>query len=249
MTATETAHTALTEAEVERFRRDGYLGPYSLCAPDEMAEVRADVERVLETAAPDHESADHNRHLDFRCIYDLAIRPPIVDRMAGLYGEDLLMWRTNFFNKGPGAGEIPWHQDYAYWPLEPPIIISAWLAIDPSTEKNGCLQVIPGSHRAPLPHIPAEDGMLFYEMADPQFVEHDKAIKLEMQPGEFILFNERTLHHSEPNTSERRRIGMAVRMVVPIVKVLEWDSPNHGLLQVRGADPLGFNRVVAPPPA
>lgn len=246
---TEEARDRLTNNEINRFRRDGYLGPYPLCTPDEMAQTRADVERVLETSAPDHDQREHNRHLDSALIHDLATRPAITNRMACLHGEDLLLWRTNFFNKGPGAGEIPWHQDYAYWPLEPPIIISAWLAIDPSTARNGCLQVIPGSHRAPLPHIRADDGMLFKEMADPKFVEHDKAVKLEMQPGEFILFNERTLHHSEPNRSDRRRIGLAVRLVVPIVKVLDWDSPNHGLIQVRGTDPMGFNRVAAAPVA
>jgi ectoine hydroxylase-related dioxygenase (phytanoyl-CoA dioxygenase family) len=40
---------------------------------------------------------------------------------------------TNFFVKEPVAKEIPWHQDFNYWPLEPPIIVSAWIAIDPST--------------------------------------------------------------------------------------------------------------------
>ena len=78
--------------------------------------------------------------------------------MAALYGPDLLLWRTNFFVKEPGAKEIPWHlfvvrkaldtlvgdnkrkssslalrQDRNYWPLEPPIIISAWIAVDAAT--------------------------------------------------------------------------------------------------------------------
>lgn len=238
---------SLTADEIDSFRTNGYLGPYALASPDEMTKIRAEVERVLETAAPDHDSLAHNRHLDARCVYDLATRSAIIERMAALYGEDLLLWRTNFFVKNPGAGTIPWHQDYFYWPLEPPVIISAWIAIDPSTKANGCLQLIPGSHRAPLPHVPAEDGMLFYQMADPKFVEHEKAIELEMQPGEFILFNERTLHHSEPNDTDTRRIGLAVRVIVPIVKVLDWDSPKHGLIRIRGADPMGFNRMVAAP--
>ena len=69
--------------------------------------------------------------------------------------------------------------------------------------------------------------MAFPEMGDLNFIDAKDAVNLEMQPGEFVLFNERTLHHSEPNRSDRRRIGLAVRVIIPIVKVLKWDSPNH----------------------
>ena len=55
-----------------------------------------------------------------------------------------------------------------------------------------------------------------------------------MQPGQFILFNERTLHHSEANQSDLRRIGLAVRAIIPIVKVLEYDSPDHALQIIHG---------------
>lgn len=245
-TATESQST-LSDTELGQFRRDGFLGPYTLCSPGEMAELRTECERVLATRPANREDLAHNRHLDSQCIFDLATHPAIVDRMAALYGNDLLLWRTNFFVKEPGAKEIPWHQDYSYWPLEPPVIISAWIAIDPSTERNSCVEVIPGSHRTPLPHVPAPGEMQFHEMADPQLVDTSRAQKIEMQPGEFILFNERTLHHSEPNRSDMRRIGLAVRVITPIVKVLDWDAPNHALVQLRGTDPLGFNRTVDSP--
>ena len=78
--------------------------------------------------------------------------------MASLYGPDLLLWRTNFFIKEPGAKEIPWHQDFNYWPLEPPIIISAWIAVDSATLENSCLQIVPGSHRKVVPHVESNLG-------------------------------------------------------------------------------------------
>ena len=55
------------------------------------------------------------------------------------------------------------------------------------------------------------------------------------------LFNERTLHQSDPNHSNRRRIGLAVRVIIPIVKVLDWDSPEHTLITISGKDQLGIN--------
>ena len=247
-----TATAALTAAERDTFRQQGFLGPYEMCPAAEMDAMRPRIEAVLQTDAPDHKTRVHNRHLDSRLIHELATHPAILDRMEALYGEDLLIWRTNFFIKDPvdpahEPKQIPWHQDFNYWPLEPPVILSAWIAVDPSTRENGCVQVLPGSHRKPLPHVKAGEDMVFAEQADPSSYDASEAVDLEMRPGEFVLFNERTLHHSEANRSALRRIGLAVRMIVPIVQVLSWDSPRHALVQARGGDPLGFNRKTDPP--
>jgi len=241
------APAALSAAEMEQFRERGFLGPFAMCRPEQMDRLRPGIEAVLASDPPDHKTRIHNRHLDQKLIWDLSTDSAIIERMQCLYGEDLLMWRTNFFIKEHGAKEIPWHQDQNYWPLEPPVISSAWIAIDESTVENSCLQVIPGSHRKTLPHIKATEDMVFAEMGDPDYIDLDQAVNLEMKPGEFILFNERTVHHSEPNRSQKRRIGLAVRVVVPIVKVLTWDSPEHALVQVSGGDPMGLNTIVQPP--
>jgi len=255
--------TSLTPDEVTTFKEQGYLGPYPMMTPDEMALLTPRVEVVIEsdpfvdTGSGNTPPGDttrsynrlHNRHLDHRVIYDLATHPEIVGRMASLYGADLLLWRTNFFIKYPGSKRIPWHQDFNYWPLEPPVICSAWIAVDPSTVENSCLQVIPGSHRKVIPHVKATKDMFFNEMGDKKYYDDEQAIDLEMKPGEFILFNERTLHHSHPNTSEKRRIGLAVRVILPFVTVLKYDSPEHGLPVIHGEDRMGFNRVVEPPKA
>lgn len=231
----------LSGEEMVRFRKQGYLGPYTLCSPEEMRDMRPQIEKVLKTDAPDHQVKAHNRHLDYPLIHELATHPAIVKRMAALYGPDLLLWRTNFFVKEPGAKEIPWHQDFNYWPLEPPIIISAWIAVDAATLENSCLQIIPGSHRKVVPHVKATSDMAFGQMGDLDFVDTSKCVNLEMQPGEFVLFNERTLHHSDANRSAKRRIGLAVRVIVPIVKVLEWDAPLHELIVIHGEDAVQFN--------
>ena len=241
------AESALTKREIARFRTQGYLGPYPLCSVEEMADLRPAIERVLETDPPDSKNRIHNRHLDSRVIYDLATHPEILNRMVCLYGADLLLWRTNFFIKYKGTRAIPWHQDFNYWPLEPPIIVSAWIAVDASTKANGNLQLIPGSHRKVIPHVKATADVQFQEMADAGYYDPDRLVDLEMQPGEFILFNERTLHHSKANNSNLRRIGMAVRVIPPIVHVLKYDSEDHGLQVIHGEDAMGFNRLVSPP--
>ena len=76
-----------------------------------------------------------------------------------------------------------------------------------------------------VPHVKATSDMAFNQMGDLGFIDTSTIVSLEMQPGEFVLFNERTLHHSEANRSDKRRIGLAIRVILPIVKVFDWDAP------------------------
>lgn len=237
---------ALSPEESKDFHHQGYLGPFTLCSPDEMAEIRAHIEsEVLEREHPrEHQS----RHLDNRVVYNLCSHPAIVDRITSLMGPDLLLWRSNFFNKKPGGQAIPWHQDLNYWPIEPLINLSAWLAIDEVTEENSCVQIIPGSHKEIIPHVKAKEDDAFTEMADPHYFDDSTAIKMELKPGQFFLFTERLLHYSDPNRSNKRRLGLAVRTTVPWVRV---DSPNvcldHHCLLLQGEDRFGFNKMGTPP--
>jgi ectoine hydroxylase-related dioxygenase (phytanoyl-CoA dioxygenase family) len=241
----------LTKQEIAFFHQNGYLGPIAACSPDEMVMIRAEIERdVLATNGPNPKNKFQSRHMDQPVVYNLATCPAILERMKCLYGQDLILWATFFFVKEPGGKEIPWHQDLNYWPLEPVINISAWIAIDPATIENSCVRIIPGSHKKVLPHTGSPDGMAFQEMADPKFFDASQAINMELKPGEFFLFNEKLLHQSEPNRSQKRRIGMTVRVTVPFVK-LEQDSPplhpGHEALLIAGKDCMEFNRLGKPP--
>lgn len=245
------AASALSPSEVARFHEQGYLGPYALCTPEEMDSLRRRIEvEVLTTGGPNPRNRLQCRHLDRRVVHDIVTSPAILDRMASLLGGDLVLWATYFFNKEPGGAEIPWHQDFNYWPLEPVVNLSAWIAIDPVTAENSCVRVIPGSHKKIVPHVPSRDGMAFGEEADPAHVDDAQAIDMKLAPGEFFLFNERLLHQSNPNRSDRRRLGLTCRVTVPFVKI-EHDRPplfpGHANVVVRGEDRMGFNRLAEPP--
>jgi len=233
------------------FRANGYLGPYAAVSPEEMAGIREHIDQVvLQCDGPNPRTRLQSRHMDSRVIFDLATHPAILDRMAALYGPDLILWATNFFNKEPGGAEIPWHQDLNYWPLEPLLNISAWIAIDDVKVDNSCVQLIPGSHKKVLRHIPSREGMAFGEEADGSLFTTDKLVDMELKPGEFFLFNEKTLHHSEPNRSNRRRMGMSVRVTLPIVKIGQDGPPlhpGHCAVLVRGRDTMGLNRMQEAP--
>lgn len=245
-----TTEGTLTKAEVESFNENGYLGPFTLCSPEEMAGIRDRVVNGVFTNKPSHHNPVQSRHLDFKVVYDLCSHPAIVERMASIMGPDLVLWRSNFFAKEPGALEIPWHQDYGYWPLNPAINISAWVAIDEATPENSCVQIIPGSHKSHYPFVQAPPGMAFNKMTDPKYVDVAKKIDMPLKAGEFFLFNESTLHHSEANRSTKRRIGLAVRVTVPRVKVDHAQLfPGHKVIQLCGTDTYKLNEVALPPEA
>lgn len=249
-----TTAASLTRDEIERFHRAGYLGPYTAHTLDEMAGIRGRIERdVLPNQGPNPKNPLQARHLDHRLVYDLIADPKIVGRLRGLIGDDIVVWATYFFNKEPGGKEIPWHQDANYWPIEPPLNFSIWMAIDEVTAENSCVQLIPGSHRTVVRHVRSRDGMAFSEEADPEQIDTSTAIDMELAPGEFFIFNERMLHHSHRNRSDRRRLGLSARYTVPFVNLLDQDSsplfPGHACVLVSGEDRFGLNRSVGPPPS
>lgn len=245
--------SCLSRDEVRRFHRTGYLGPYAGFSPEEMESIRSRIEsEVLTTAGPNEANPLQARHQDHQLVYELITSPAVIGRVRGLIGNDIVVWASYFFKKEPGDRELPWHQDLNFWPIEPPLNLSLWMAIDRVTTENSCVQLIPGSHRRVIPHVPARPDMGFRQEADPVLVDGQNAVSMVLEPGQFFLFNERLLHRSAANRSTRRRLGLTARYTVPFVEVLDQDSaplfPGHVCVLVEGHDNFQLNRSVSTPP-
>jgi ectoine hydroxylase-related dioxygenase (phytanoyl-CoA dioxygenase family) len=150
-----------------------------------------------------------------RRFLELAMHAPIVDLVQDLIGPDIILWGCHVFCKPPREGyETPWHQDGHYWPIRPLATCTVWVALEPSTRDNGCLRVIPGSHRArvlhPHLHEDREDLTLQQRMADGTFDE-SLAVDIELQPGQMSMHDVYMIHGARPNTSTQRRTGVALR--------------------------------------
>jgi ectoine hydroxylase-related dioxygenase (phytanoyl-CoA dioxygenase family) len=242
----------LSKEEVLSFHDQGYLGPFTLCSEEEMAVYRQTIDQqVLPTESPlglgnATLKITQARHLDKRVVYDLCSHPGILERVQCIIGEDLVLWRSNLFMKLPGDKSVPWHQDANYWPIEPPINVSAWLAIDEAVIENSCVQLIPGSHRSVIPHIKGDGTAAFKVEADPAYFDASNATPMTLKPGQFFLFNERLLHYSAPNISNKRRLGLAVRLTVPFVRVKVLYE-GHKVIIVSGQDRFGLNKIGEPP--
>lgn len=231
---------SLSADQIQAFQKNGYLGPIRAFDANEIDEL---VDQLADVIA--EKVRTHHRHLDLTAVHQLCTSPAIIDCIASLIGPDVMLWSSNFFVKQPGARETPWHQDQnnaGPAVLEPPLNFSVWLAIDDCMAENSCLKFVGGSHLTTVNHEPPSDGH-YFGLADTRRFDLSTAVNMELRKGEFVLFTDRVLHAAEPNNSDKRRAGLAMRFTAPFVKILR---PVKGMI-VRGEDHFGFNQLVTPP--
>jgi phytanoyl-CoA hydroxylase len=171
-----------------------------------------DVEFVKGSRPPASPVHAINKLLSFEndpTLWAFAIDERVLDLVRALLGQELKTLSTNVFNKPPGVdGRHPLHQDLRYFALRPADgILGTWTAIQPCTRENGCLAVIPGSHRGDLAEHgdPNWDEVNFGFFAA-QGVDLNARVHIEMQPGDTLLFHPLLVHGSGRNrTSDFRR--------------------------------------------
>ncbi|MEL5959585.1 phytanoyl-CoA dioxygenase family protein [Streptomyces sp. CLV115] len=177
----------------------------------------------------------------------------LVDIGERFLGPSLACFTAHYICKPPYDGQpVLWHQDGAYWKLAPMQALTVWLAIDESSTENGCLRMIPGSHKLPLyPPNPRTDkpNMLFSE-ADTELVTRWAAeqgiVEIELNPGDVSIHHPHLLHCSEANTSPKRRCGLDIGYISTSTLI-----GSRGLyldpVLVRGKPVDGVNTYRKPP--
>ncbi|MCP4006593.1 MAG: phytanoyl-CoA dioxygenase family protein [bacterium] len=135
--------------------------------------------------------------------------PVLVDLLADLIGPKVDCFLSQFIFKNPGAWGQPWHQDSHYFPFDRKPQIGIWLAITEATLTNGCLSVVPGSHREPLhEHVPdRREGANFGYF---EIVDHDMsdAAPVLIKPGDTLVFHSHLMHCSLDNVCDSAREAM-----------------------------------------
>ena len=223
-----------------RYRADGYLAPLPALGEGDAMRLRELVEAWL-ASEPDPAVMRTKVHLQCPPLLELVHAPTVLDPVSEILGPDLLCRSSSIFLKEPGASSfVAWHQDARYWDLDPPDVTTAWVALGPSTVENGALRVLPRSHRAPLLQhgtIDADGNMLSRGQSIIEPVDERDAVTLTLRPGEMSLHDVRLAHASEPNRSQERRIGYAIRYVAPHVRSRR--IPPDTARLVRGTDRFG----------
>jgi ectoine hydroxylase-related dioxygenase (phytanoyl-CoA dioxygenase family) len=245
----------LTAPQLEQYDHDGYVTPDFRLPESVLADIRAAHSRLVE------------RHPEFSdycsavLAYDtwfltVARNSELLDMVCQVLGDDVALWNVSFFAKPARVGtRTPWHQDGEYWPIRPLATCTVWIAVDASTPENGCLRVIPGSHRSQQLARHEENNApglaLNLELERSQFDE-SQAADIILEPGQVSLHDVYLYHGSEPNTSDKPRRGMTLRFM-PTTSVYEHNLSTRfkreGVLEMsqrtlylmRGVDRSGKN--------
>jgi len=269
------------------FEEQGFIGPFKLWEPEVMrAFWKKQRALMLDSETSSRAIFDnpmnYDRHFDIPGLSSIISEPAIIRRMQALIGDDMLCWRTEIFPENPGDAGTGWHQVETFaigenttGVLEPsirsentPMELTAWIAFTEASRENGCMKLIPGSHRTWRYNEKArltfddsrkENTLFGYDYGeckiDPDWNPDDEEVAyMEMQPGEFIIFTARCIHGSTPNTSRKQRMGFAIRTVPPHVRVYggmsefnefghHFDLARHGCVLVAGQDNYRINTI------
>jgi non-haem Fe2+, alpha-ketoglutarate-dependent halogenase len=228
----------LSSAAVAAYHRDGYYFPVPALSPAEVAYFRGRLEEhEARTGAPLQGNWRHKAHLIFTWVDELVHHPKIVDAAEDVLGPDLLCWTTNFFIKEASSpGFVSWHQDAFYWGLSKDSVMTAWVALSPANRESGCMKFLPGSQTQDhLQHVDTfhKDNLLSRGQEIAVEVRSDKTVDCILNPGEMSLHHVKLVHGSEPNRSNDRRIGLAIRYIPTDVKQLK---VRDSATLVRGVD-------------
>ena len=228
----------LTQEAVEQYNREGWYAPVSVLSPSEASAIRGKLEAVEAEAGGLKGPLRHKSHLLFTWLDELIRQPRILDAVEDVIGPNILCWGSSFFIKEPrNPGFVSWHQDSTYWGLDPADVITAWVAFSDSNAANGAMRVIPGTHKLDqVTHRDTfnADNLLSRGQEIEVDVDASQARMLELRAGEMSLHHVRLIHGSDPNPSDTRRIGFAIRYIPTHVRQVAGTHDSATL--VRGVD-------------
>ncbi|MEK9672706.1 MAG: phytanoyl-CoA dioxygenase family protein [Rhodospirillaceae bacterium] len=242
----------LTEDQVEQFKRDGYVAPVPVFSRDQAAHYRKRFEEYEAANNGWYElSKGQKLYLLQTWVKEMASNPKVLDAVEDILGPNLFVWGCSLFVKDArDPGFVSWHQDATYWGLDKPDVLTAWFALSLATVESGCMKIVPGSHKwNQLEHRDTLDkhNLLTRGQELAVDVNEDDAVYMPLQPGEMSLHHVLLAHASTPNTTDDRRIGLAVRFTAPHVKQANADGDSAWL--VRGQDDYGHFLHETPPDA
>ena len=228
----------LTPEAVEQYNREGWYAPVPVLSSAEAATIRGKLEAFEAEAGGLKGPLRHKTHLLFTWLDELIRHPRILDAVEDVIGPNILCWGSSFFIKEPrNPGFVSWHQDSTYWGLDPADVITAWVAFSDSNAANGAMRVMPGTHKLDqVTHRDTfnADNLLSRGQEIEVEVDERQARMLELRAGEMSLHQVRLIHGSDPNPSDTRRIGFAIRYIPTHVRQVAGTHDSATL--VRGVD-------------
>lgn len=271
----------LDEAQVQFFVEQGYLVCPDLMKPAELEELKADLVKLArggypcETLKPVEEGLSDDEVLQrILCIHQPHYISPVMEKyvkhpkicgvLSQITAAHLPWWdgsvkcmQSMVFVKPPQFQGQAWHQDEIYIPTRDRSLIGAWIALDDATLENGCLWIIPGSHKKGYLHPQRAHGNPdeFDFAAESYGFDESAAIPVEVKAGTLVFFNGYLLHRSFKNRSEVYR-RVLVNHYCNAWSFLPWSlkegeymaiADRRCIIPVAGIDPYKWKGYESPP--
>jgi ectoine hydroxylase-related dioxygenase (phytanoyl-CoA dioxygenase family) len=170
--------------------------------------------------------------------------PRLLDIAEEFIGPDIALFASHYISKPAGDGRpVLWHQDGSYWPLEPMEVVSLWLAIDDSTPENGCVRVVPKTHRLELEELEQRDDVanVLSSGMKSGSIDEAAAVDLVLRAGDVSVHHPNLIHGSNANNSSRRRCGLTIRYIPTSTRILS-DERWPSAFLLRGREVEGINQ-------
>jgi len=227
----------LTAAQLAQYESQGYLAGIKVLSEEEIPAFRASFEaHAARIRGKLTQQYKHKTHLMLQWADALVHHSRVLDAVEDLLGPDVLCWTSNLFQKKPHNPQfVSWHQDSTYWGLEPDNVLTAWIALTPSTPESGCLKVIPGSQQwEPVVHCDTFDENNQLTRGQSMVgIDETQAEPVVLMPGEMSLHHVKLAHASGLNTADHDRLGFAIRFMSANVRAV---GRQESAMVVRGTD-------------
>ena len=215
---------------------NGFYSPLKLFSIDQAKLYRKNLEKVESKIGPLHYFA--KTYTMMRWVYDVAINKTMLNFVEDIIGKNILLYNATFIIKeAKSKTHVSWHQDLTYWGFSNnEKQVSAWIALSDTNDLSGCMKMIPGSHKKGIfEHQSTNDSNNVLSRGQTVInVNKDKSISCPLYPGEASFHHGLTLHASQPNNSNDRRIGLNLQFITTDMKQLK--SNNDSAILVRGED-------------
>ena len=157
-------------------------------------------------------------HLKDPRLFDFLLAPEVLDVVECIIGPNIGLWSSHFICKEPRTGKkTPWHEDSAYWEGRFDRfdgIVTIWLAIDDAFKENGCMGVLPGSHKngfSEYEELGSDHRIFNREIRNADTINEDDVVWFELKQGTYSLHDSRIIHGAHANMSNFRRTGYTMR--------------------------------------
>ncbi|MBW7997114.1 MAG: phytanoyl-CoA dioxygenase family protein [Candidatus Glassbacteria bacterium] len=262
-TAGERKKFELSGGLVDTYRERGFVGPVRVFDQEQVEVLLESLEKMVSPGFPRVDeliAKDHSAGLTFdrfmtyfqgawmvdEGFHDAVFNPGITVPASQLMDTPRVrFWHDQMFYKPANhGGVVAWHQDYSYWTCTEPMgHLTVFIALDETTLENGCLHLVPGSHRWPLLPMTrlfgGDDCMeRIKEALSPEQLDQFKPEPLPLEAGEASFHHPLTVHGSYSNRTDKPRRALVLNYMLPDTR----SASDEALMP--GSEPVPKGEIV-----